>query len=186
MGTHRRYTARMGRIRTLLVAVTCLVCVAAQAQWQWLDKDGHKVFSDRAPPPDVPAKNILKQPGATSRGIDALANAAPLRSASAPGPAGAEPPPGVDTPKLSGVDKELADKKKQAEAAAALKARAEVERVAKANTDNCELARSNKALMESGARVSQANAQGERVVLDDTARSAEIRRAQVTIDASCK
>ena len=182
MGAHRRYTARMSRIRTLLVAVTCLVCVAAQAQWQWLDKDGHKVFSDRAPPPDVPAKNILKQPGATARGIDALANAAPLRAASA----GAEPALGIDTPKLSGVDKDLADKKKQAEAAAALKARAEVERIAKANTDNCERARANKALMESGARVSQSNAQGDRVVLDDTARSTEIRRAQVIIDASCK
>ncbi|WP_216088085.1 DUF4124 domain-containing protein, partial [Shigella flexneri] len=30
---------------------------------QWVDKDGRKVFSDRPPPVDVPAKNILKQPG---------------------------------------------------------------------------------------------------------------------------
>ena len=186
MGTHRRYTARMSRIRTLLVAVTCLVCVAAQAQWQWLDKDGHKVFSDRAPPAEVPAKNILKQPGATSRGIDTLANAAPVRAASASGQTSAESAPGVDTPKLSGVDKDLADRKKQADAAADAKIKAEEARVAKAKSDNCERAKANKSMMESGVRVSQTNAQGERVVLDDAGRAAEIKRTQMVIDISCK
>ena len=144
------------------------------------------MFSDRAPPSDIPSKNILKQPGAATRGVDALANAAPARAASAPGQTGAETPPGLDTPKLSGVDKDLAERKKQADAATAAKIKADEERVAKAKADNCERARTNKTLMESGVRVSQNNAQGERVVLDDAARAAEIKRSQMVIDVSCK
>ena len=58
----RRYTRRMNSIRALLVALACAVPVVCIAQWQWVDKDGRKVFSDQPPPPDVPAKNILKQP----------------------------------------------------------------------------------------------------------------------------
>ncbi len=52
----------MKLIRTLLVAALAGLCFAASAQWQWIDKDGHKVFSDRAPPPEIQDKNILKRP----------------------------------------------------------------------------------------------------------------------------
>jgi len=48
--------------RFLLAAAACCFCLSATAQWQWLDKDGRKVFSDRPPPADVPDKNILAQP----------------------------------------------------------------------------------------------------------------------------
>ena len=102
------------------------------------------------------------------------------------GEAGAASAPPLEAPKLSTVDKDLADKKKLADAAAAAKARAEEERVAKAKIEDCNRARSNKALMESGVRVSQTNAQGERVILDDAARLAEIKRTQIVMDANCK
>ena len=178
----------MKSIRTLLVAAVCLASLMAQAQWQWIDKDGRKVFSDRAPPSDVPAKNILKQPGSATRGIDAMANAAPATAASAPVATGAgtESTASLEAPKLSAVDKELTDKKKLAEAAAAAKTRADEERVAKSKVENCERAKSNKALMESGVRVSQTDAKGERVILDDSGRMAEIKRAQLMMDANCK
>jgi hypothetical protein len=32
--------------RLFLALGLCLACVGAQAQWQWVDKDGRKVFSD--------------------------------------------------------------------------------------------------------------------------------------------
>ncbi len=47
----------------LLLALACTWSLGASAQWQWIDKDGRKVFSDRAPPLDIPEKSILKQPG---------------------------------------------------------------------------------------------------------------------------
>ena len=89
------------------------------------------------------------------------------------------------TPTISGVDKELAEKKKQAEAAIAAKARADEDRLRKAKADNCERARANKTLMDSGVRVSHSNAKGEREILDDAARAAELKRIQAAMDINC-
>ncbi len=177
----------MNSFRTLLlIAVVALAGGVAHAQWQWTDKDGRKVFSDRAPPPDVPAKNILRQPGMNTRGIDAAANIAPMKAASAPNPTNGDSPPNSETLKLSGVDKELADKKKLADAAVVAKAKADEEQTAKARADNCQRARNNKVVMDSGVRVSQTTAQGERAVMDDAARAAEFKRIQTAIDVNCR
>ncbi|MEO6623830.1 MAG: DUF4124 domain-containing protein [Burkholderiaceae bacterium] len=175
----------MHRISTLLAIVLCLACGPALAQWQWIDKEGRRVFSDRAPPSDIPIKNILKQPSdGTLRNVAANSPAAaeaPARAASA-----AATPEGGAAPKLSAVDKDLAERKKQTEAAEAAKTKAETERIAKARAENCERARANKTVMESGVRVSVTNSKGEREIIDDTIRNAEIRRAQTVIDAQCK
>ncbi|MBP8183230.1 MAG: DUF4124 domain-containing protein, partial [Rhodoferax sp.] len=53
----------MKLIPILLGTWMASLCFAASAQWQWVGKDGHKVFSDRAPPPEVQEKDILKRPG---------------------------------------------------------------------------------------------------------------------------
>ena len=177
----------MNSFRTLLlIAVVALAGGAAHAQWQWTDKDGRKVFSDRAPPRDVPAKNILRQPGINTQGIDAAANVAAVKAASAANPTNGDSPPNPDIPKLGGVDKELTDKKKLADAAVAAKAKADEEQTAKARADNCQRARNNKVVMDSGVRVSQTTAQGERAVMEDAARAAEIKRIQTVIDANCR
>ena len=48
----------------LVFGSACLLTVtAAQAQWQWVDQNNKKVFSDTAPPPDIPEKYILRRPG---------------------------------------------------------------------------------------------------------------------------
>jgi hypothetical protein len=70
---------------------------ASIAQWQWIDKDGRKVYSDRSPPSDIPANKILKQPGGAS--VAARAAAAPE---AAPAPA-----PAASALKVSGKEKEL-------------------------------------------------------------------------------
>jgi hypothetical protein len=92
----------------------------------------------------------------------------------------------LGTPRLTGVDKELADKKKQAEAAALAKAKADEDRVQKARADNCERAKANKALMDSGVRVSHTKANGEREILDDAGREAELKRIQIVMETNCK
>ncbi|WP_114970378.1 DUF4124 domain-containing protein [Rhodoferax ferrireducens] len=172
----------MNRIRNFLMGAACLISMAASAQWQWTDKDGRKVFSDRAPPADILEKNILKRPGgrgATARPTEASAVAGVAMAASAPQGA-------ASAPKLSGVDKDLTEKKKKTEEAEALKRKAEEERVAKAKVENCTRAKQAKAGFDSGVRIARTNDKGEREVMDEVARTTEVKRIQSIIDADCK
>ena len=151
------------------------------AQWMWLDKDGRKVFSDRAPPPEVPAKSILKQPGMPTRA-----------AADAPGAGDAASGARSDAPETakpagkSQLDKAVEERRRQAEAAEADKKKAEEARIASQKADNCARARQSMATLQSGIRLAQVNENGERIILDDNARSAEASRAQATIDADCR
>ena len=45
-----------------LAACALLATGVASAQWLWIDSAGNKVFSDTAPPPGTPEKNILRTP----------------------------------------------------------------------------------------------------------------------------
>lgn len=177
----------MNRLRSLfLTAVFALAGSVTHAQWQWTDKDGRKVFSDRAPPSDIPAKNIIKRPASATRAVDPAVSAAPANAASASSAGNNESMSNAGIPKLRGVDKELIDKKKLAADAIAAKAKADEERAEKSRNDNCARAKSNKGVLESGVRVSQADANGERSVMDDAARAAELKRVQTAINANCK
>ena len=168
----------MRRIRTLLVCAVWLLCSTAQAQWQWLDKSGRKVYSDQPPPADIPVKNILKQPRS--------AGAAPVAAAAPAQPASAASAPGAAAPRLRDDDEDLQARKKKADAEALAKVKAEADSVAKLKASNCEKARANQALMESGVRVSITNAKGEREILDDAARAAEAKKIRTVIEANCK
>lgn len=171
------YTAGMKLHPILALAFAALLLpIAASAQWQWLDKDGRKVFSDRAPPPEVPEKNILRRPGSGAPGGNAAS------TASAPA-ATAAPQPG---PQGSGVDKTLAEKKKQADAAEAGKRQQEEERLARARADNCSRARQSKAALDAGQRATRLNDKGEREFLDEAGVAAETQRLQGVIDENCR
>jgi hypothetical protein len=163
----------------ILAALLSLHSAGAWAQWQWLDKDGRKVFSDRAPSPDVPEKNIIKRPG--NRGLASLAGPAPAAPAA---PASAALPIAGD--KGQGGDKTLEAKKKQADQAEADKQKQETERIAKAKAENCKRAQQAKVTFDSGVRISRTNAQGEREILDDTARAAEQQRIDGVINTECR
>lgn len=165
-------------LQTLLFAVLTGVSAVAHAQWQWIDLDGHKVFSDRAPPTDIPEKNILKRP---------LGRLIPSADAESKGDASAAPSAGqsVDA-KPVGVDKTLEAKKKQAEEAETAKRKAEEERITKAKIENCARAKQAKASFDSGVRISRTNAAGEREFLDDAARAGELQRIQGIITSDCK
>lgn len=173
--------------RALSLALVCMVPLLAAAQWQWIDRDGRKIFSDRPPPPDIPPRSILKQPGGAPAPAPAAAAPAAAAdaaaSAAAAAPAAARPP--ANAPKLSGKDKELEDKKKAAEAAEADKKKAEAEKVAKAKAENCARARRAKATFDSGARVATTNAKGEREIMDDAGRAVETKRLEGIIASEC-
>jgi hypothetical protein len=160
----------MNFLRTALIVLACAAAPACFAQWQWLDASGRKVFSDQPPPPDIPASRILKQPGKHAAAMEA---AAPM---AAPAPA---------APKVSGTDKELEAKQKAASAAAAAKKKEQDEETAKVRADNCQRAKTAKATLDSGVRLSTTNSKGEREIMDDNARTAEGKRLQSIIDGNC-
>ena len=159
--------------------------MAAMAQWQWLDKDGRKVFSDRAAAAGHPGEEHPEAPGwqpharAVSPPRTAPAAASAPRAAAPPQPAAPRPSP-------SGKDKELEEKKKQAEQAEAAKSKAEEDRSSRRHGLKTALApQQAKAGFDSGARIATTNKAGERVILDDDARAAETKRLQGVIQSEC-
>jgi len=160
------------KIRNAMVlGVVWAASLSAMAQWQWVDKDGRKVYSDRPPPSDIPEQSILKHPGNRASAAAPAAPAAAAASAAAP--------------RVSGKDRELEEKKKQAEQQEAAQKKAEEEKYQKTRADNCARARQAKAGVDSGARIATTSKSGERVILDDDARAAESKRLQGVIQSEC-
>jgi hypothetical protein len=79
----------------------------------------------------------------------------------------------------------LEEKKKAADAAAAAKRKAEQQKLAAQRADNCQRARTGLAGLQSGARIEQIDAQGERSYMTDAQRAAEIERLQGIIASDC-
>jgi hypothetical protein len=155
----------MNQIQRFLLVAACLVSMSASAQWQWLDKDGRKVFSDRAPGPEVMEKDILRRP------LGKSAPSVPQSEASAP--------------RLSGIDKELIEKKKRADEAENARRKAEQEQFVKARIENCARAKQARSTYASGQRLSRINEKGERELVDDAVRSAELKRIDAIIQSDC-
>lgn len=173
--------------KLLLLGIACTWALGASAQWQWIDKDGRKVYSDRPPSQDIPEKSILKQPGGplpTRAGPNASDAGATTGTPDMPRAGASASAPKL--PALATRDKELEQKKAEAEAAEAAKAKAEQERIAKAQADSCTRARQAKATFDSGRIVTQSNIKGERVFMDEAARSAEVKRLEGIIASDCK
>jgi hypothetical protein len=164
----------MKAARLALVALACSAPLLASAQWQWVDKDGRKVFSDRAPPSDIAPNRIVRQPG----GPAAAPVAEPAATTAAAAPAAA-------VPKLSGTDKGLEEKRKQLQAAEAEKKKAEDEKFALARSASCSRAKTAKATHDTGMRIMRTNEKGEREFLDDGQRAAEAKRLDEVIAKDC-
>ena len=160
----------------VMMGVLSAVSLVAVAQWQWVEADGRKVFSDRAPPPGTPEKNILKQPGGKPTAMQPAATAANSPASSAGAASVLRPP---------ARDKDLEDKKKQAEQADSARKKAEEEKYLKAKADSCSRARLAKASFDSGVRITRMNEKGEHEYLDDAARAAEANRIQGVIQSDC-
>lgn len=156
---------------TLIAAIACC-SVPAMAQWQWIDGQGHKVFSDRAPPADIPAKNILRQPGGGS--------AKAVTAEAAPAPAAA-PKPAAE----QGVDKGLQEQKRKQEAQEAEKVQADKAKREQQRQENCNRAKQAKGTLNSGRLLSSVNAKGERGFMDEATRDAELKRADAVIASDC-
>jgi len=136
----------------------------AQTFWKWRDASGQLHIGDTPPPPGTPAKNILS-------GV--LPAPAPVASAASV-PAGDS----ALERKKKAADKEKADQLAADRAAADAK-------IAAARKDNCTRAQAALAPLKDGQRVARVNDKGEREVLDDAGRAAEIQRVQDAIASNC-
>ena len=169
----------------LVLGCVCLLPLSASAQWQWIDKSGKKVFSDQAPPPDIPEKNILRRAGSPPPARAGFSSA-PAEGAASDEAAAPKAREAAAAPKPPAVDKELEEKTKKAQAEEKTKQAAEAEKNAKIKAENCDRARQGKATFDSGIRVAKVNAKGEREIMDDAARAAEQKRLQTIIESDCK
>ncbi len=150
---------------------------AVHAQWKWRDADGRITVSDLPPPRGIPDRDILSRPdpAEATRRTAAPAPAASAPAVAAPGAAPAPP-----------VDRDLEARKRAAEAEQQARQKAEEEQQAMARAENCRRARSHMAALESGQRIARFNAKGEREILDDRGRAAEMQQARQVIASDCR
>ena len=181
--------------RQVLTALVGLCVFSAQAQWQWLDKDGRRMFSDRPPPTEVPEKSILQRPGRPALSpTAAAAQAAPTPDSTAQavqiattkpsGGAGAVAQGNI--PKLPAAETELEKKKKAAVDQEAARRKAEEEKFALARAENCSRAQADKRTLDSGVRLSRTNDKGEREIFDEKIRAEESERLLGVMKSDCK
>lgn len=158
----------------VLFCASSLASASALAQWQWLDAQGRKVYSDLPPSNQVPADRILQRPG-TAR------NPVPAAPSASTQPA--------QQPDGRGVDRELQARKAAEDAEQARREQAQAheqdKRQALLRQDNCARARAALAALADGQLVAHTNALGERVYMDDQRRAQERQRAQGMVASDC-
>jgi hypothetical protein len=166
-----------------------LICLAASAlalfvaatpawaQYKWKDSRGQVHLSDLPPPREVPDKDVLQRPAAAQR----RAASEPAAGSAAPALAAA-----AASSNRAPQDSELDARRKKAEQEALARQQAEEARLAGQRADNCQRARQQIAALESGQRMQRINERGERVVIDDATRAAEIDVARRVADSDCR
>jgi hypothetical protein len=155
------------------IALVLLLAAAtgpARAQYKWKDSRGQVHVSDLPPPREIPDKDVLQRPGASTRPLISIA---PVAAASTPAAA--------RTPQ----DPELEARRKRAELEAKAQAKADEDRLAAQRAENCQRARELLATLGNGQRLIKLDAKGERVVLDDAARAQEEAQTRRVIAADC-
>ena len=152
-------------VKVLLWAILTALPALALAQWQWVDKDGRKVFSDHPPPPDVAEKNILRQPGGVTKPGYTAGVSSVTSDGSSPAPAAGASAAAGDSKKKPADEAETARRKALAQ--------------------NCERAKNNLTVLNSGVRLRVPNGNGETDYLTDAERAAEVERVRAIVQSDC-
>ena len=162
----------------LTLTLALLACTSlAQAQWVWVNEKGVKQLSDQPPPPNVPLKNILKAP----RGQTMPTSTPSEEAASAPAQEAKAPPP-----KPTLAERNADFKKRQLEAAEA-ESKAKDEANRKAEKERyCAGVKQNMGALESGARISEFGAGGERNFISDEERARRLKENRDAFNKACK
>jgi len=176
--------------RTTVVVLAAIVCLSligsASAQvYTWKDANGQVHYSDQ-PPPNVEVKTT-KAPTA-GKYVPAVPEAATSQSAAraqSEPKADGKPPVAQSGPK-TWQEKELDAKQRRAAEQEAETKRKQEETKADEKKRYCEGLRNNLAMLERGGRVTNTNAQGERIFLDDAQVKQEAERTRGQLARDCK
>lgn len=147
---------------TLLAAL--LATAPAHAQYAWIDAKGLHQYSDQPPPPSVPLNRILKAPNPKAAQVQP--------QAAAPAPAA----PAAATASLAMRNDDY--NKRRAEQAEQEKKSADDSSAREEASRRCDELRSNKQMLDIGARIGVVNKQGERDIMDDQQRALASKRVQ--------
>jgi hypothetical protein len=177
--------SKRGLFSLVLLALASSACGLAQAQWKWRDAHGQVQYSDRAPPANVPEKDVLQRPPGQRGAVVLLPMGAPNPIAGAV-PAASAVAAAASGSASSAAQRQRAgdDAKKRADEAAQRKIAEEAQ--VRQRAENCQQARDQIRLIQDGVRMGRLNAQGEREVLDDTQRARELARAQAAQASECR
>ncbi len=173
------------RIFFALAVLLATATVAAQV-YRWVDKDGKVHFSDQPPPNEakgVTAKKIDARPASGN-----VATSPPSSAAAKDGKVDPKAPPKDAKPDSQ---KTLAEKakdfeKRREEEAKAAKTAEEQAKVDESNKERCMQAQRYLRDLESGRPIATSNAKGEREMMDDATRAAEMGRARAGVSEFCK
>jgi hypothetical protein len=161
--------------------IISLAATPVCAQWKWRDAQGRTQYSDRPPPPSVPAKDILQHPPGQDQ--PPLVVVSPMGAAGAASASASAPAP---TAKGRQTEASIESQRREAAAAEEAQRTAELARLAKQQGENCQRARDYARSLESGVRIARVDANGERAFLDDTQRAQELGKAREVITSDCK
>lgn len=174
------FRPRKRRWAAVLVAVLAGAYFSGvAAQWAWKEDNGRVVYSDRPPPPEIRASQIMRQPTVQ----------APAPQPAAPGAAG-DPAKGADGKPVASGPKTIAErdmefrKRQQERADAERKAQDEQQKSA-AKAVECERARGYLRSLEDGMRIARTDASGNREFLDDAQRAEETERTRKMVQSLC-
>jgi hypothetical protein len=149
------------RKSVLVLILAAAASVASGQAYKWRDSSGRIQYSDIPPPPG--AKDVQQ-----------------LRKAPAP-PASAAP-----SSAKSIADRDAEFRKRLVEKKEAEEKQAKAAEDEQVRARNCTQAKGQLAALESGGRMVQLNAQGERIALDDAGRERAKQEAQEAIASWCK
>ncbi len=170
-------------LRHLLpILLLALAAADANAQYKWRDANGRTVYSDLPPPVSVAPSAVLNAPVRQAPAVAAVGSGGSAEQA-----VGQDKPASVNkAAALTPADRELESRKRAADKAAAERKTAEAADRDREMAEQCAAARSNLAAVDSGMRLLQINAAGEREVLDDSQREARADQARKVIKLACK
>lgn len=155
--------------RFLLILLILASANTFAAVSKWVDAQGQVHYSDQPPPPETKAKTLR-----SASGTEGTAGSNDLTAASAPAAPKTIAEREAELKKAQQAKKEAADKAAQKQAAAdAVKA-------------SCANAQQNLRTLQSGVRMVEIDANGERSYIDDSQRQQRIEKAQQEISNLCK